>query len=194
MCAKEQKNALYELANTFGNLYEQHDWKLIYPKYYCSTRWTGIHTSCLSIVNAMGPLTALKDRLIRDGYGHPHDDDDDEEEDYAEEEAVDGEDDGELLVVLDNTDTGNHVAAKSKQDRLLYKKVGVNDSNWGIDSMMTGMLIDLTVMTTRIQTTGQPIQHCLAREIRRMLRHIKGSFVFQEGSQEPIFPVVYQLQ
>ena len=63
-----------------------------------------------------------------------------------------------------------------KQDRFLCKRTGVTDTNWGLDSMMFGVLTGVTELTTCLQTTGQPIQHRVAREILATRRALKRNF------------------
>ena len=43
-------------------------WKMLYPKYYCPTRWLGIHRSVLSIISAGDLLEEYTDTLERDGW------------------------------------------------------------------------------------------------------------------------------
>ena len=57
--------------------------------------------------------------------------------------------------------------------------------------MMFGVLIEVTELTTCLQTTGQPIQHRVARKILSVLRALKRSFEQVTGDPEPDYPQVY---
>ena len=69
------------------------------------------------------------------------------------------------LFVADDTDIGNPLASKKKHDVLLDKERGITDTNWGLNSLMYGMLTPITVCIERLQTTKQPIQHRVKREL-----------------------------
>ena len=58
-----------------------------------------------------------------------------------------------------------------RQDRLLCRRIGITDVNWVLDSMVFGVLTEVTYLTTCLQTTGQPIQHRLARVCTRCYVH-----------------------
>ena len=122
-CEQQEQDALARLADNHAGLYEQHGWKLVSLKMYCATRWTGIHVSVKSILCDWGALCVFKSTLIRDGYHYTatNEDEDsdaslDEDEDGGEDGDVDGQAEirGTRLLALDNTDTGQPSAAKSK--------------------------------------------------------------------------------
>ena len=52
-----------------------------------------------------------------------------------------------------------------RQDRLLCRIIGITDANWGLDLVVFGVLIEVIDITTCLQTTGQPIQHLVARKV-----------------------------
>jgi hypothetical protein len=120
MCAQQERDTLANLADNHAGLYEQHGWLLVSIKMYCATRWTGINATVTSFLRGWGALCVLKSTLIRDGYGHTqynyHTLDEDEEDSDAtldEDEDADGQA-GTRLFLLDNSDTGQPGAAKSK--------------------------------------------------------------------------------
>ena len=120
MCAQQERDTLANLADNHAGLYEQHGWLLVSIKMYCATRWTGINATVTSILRGWGALCVLKSTLIRDGYGHTpdngHTPDEDEEDSDAtldEDEDADGQA-GTRLLLLDNSDTGQLGASKSK--------------------------------------------------------------------------------
>ena len=78
-----------------------------------------------------------------------------------------------------------------RQDRLLCKRTGVTDANWGLDLMIFGVLTGMTELTTCLQTTGQPIQHRVAREILATRRALKRNFEQVTGGPDPDYPQVY---
>ena len=43
-------------------------WKMVYPKYYCPTRWIGIKSALQSILAAVTLLESYVDGLVRDGF------------------------------------------------------------------------------------------------------------------------------
>ena len=56
-------------------------WRLIYPKYYCPTRWIGI-TRCLKAILAAGPLLEeYADELAAQGFRPARQEENDEDED-----------------------------------------------------------------------------------------------------------------
>ena len=126
-CEKQERDALARLAENHAGLYEQHGWQLVSQKMYCATRWTGIHTSVKSILRDWGALCVFKSTLICDGYGYTAADEDEDEDANAD---ADGDEDGDedeggdadgqaetrgtRLLALDNTDTGQPGAVKSK--------------------------------------------------------------------------------
>ena len=79
-----------------------------------------------------------------------------------------------------------------RQDKLLCKKTGVTDANWGLDSMIIGVLAGVTELTTCLQTTGQPIQHHVARIILSTQCALKRNFEQVTGGPEPDYPEVYR--
>ena len=85
----------------------------------------------------------------------------------------DGTNDWSDLFEADNTEIGNPLAPKKKQDKLLDREQGITDTNWGLNSLMTGMLKPVTVCIERLQTTKQPIQHRVKRELSKMIRDIR---------------------
>lgn len=120
MCVQQERDTLANLADNHAGLYEQHGWLLVSMKMHCATRWTGINATVLSILRGWGALCVLKSTLIHDGYGHTPDNyqtlDEDEEDSDAtldEDEDADGQA-GTRLLLLDNSDTGQPGAAKSK--------------------------------------------------------------------------------
>ena len=120
MCAQQEQDTLANLADNHAGLCQQHGWLLVSIKMHCATRWTGINATVLSILRGWGALCVLKSTLIRDGYGHTPDNyhtlDEDEEDSDAtldEDEDADGQA-GTRLLLLDNSDTGQPGAAKSK--------------------------------------------------------------------------------
>ena len=120
MCAQQERNTLSNLADNHAGLCEQHGWLLVSIKMYCATRWTGINATVTSILCGWGALCVLKSTLIRDGYGHTqynHHTLDEDEEDSDATLDEDGDADGQVgtrLLLLDNSDTGQPGAAKSK--------------------------------------------------------------------------------
>lgn len=60
-----------------------------------------------------------------------------------------------------------------------------------MDSMMFGMLTGVTELTTRLQTTKQPIQHRVVREISAARRVLKHNFEQLTGGPDPGYPDVY---
>ena len=79
-----------------------------------------------------------------------------------------------------------------RQDKLLCKRTGVTDANWGLDSMIIGVLAGVTELTTCLQTTGQPIQHPIARIILSTRRALKQNFEQVTGGPDPDYPEVYR--
>jgi hypothetical protein len=57
--------------------------------------------------------------------------------------------------------------------------------------MMFGVLSGVTEMTTRLQTTGQPVQHRVARKILAARRAFKRNFEQVAGDPGPDYPEVY---
>ena len=54
--------------------------------------------------------------------------------------------------------------------------------------MMFGVLIEVTELTTCLQTTGQPIQHRVARKILSVLRALKSNFEQVTGELQTVLP------
>ena len=52
-----------------------------------------------------------------------------------------------------------HLIQRKTRDNLLGRERGIIDTNWGLHSLMSGMLKPVTVYIERLQTTKQPIQH-----------------------------------
>ena len=57
--------------------------------------------------------------------------------------------------------------------------------------MMFGALIEVTELTTCLQTNGQPIQHRVACKILSVLRALKRNFEQVTGGPDPDYPEVY---
>ena len=96
------------------------------------------------------------------GYGYTqnedmHSDDEDNGELVSSDDSNDGTSDDDMnwsdLIAADDTETGNPLASKKKQDNLLYRERGITDTNWGLNSLMSGMLKPVTVCIERLQTT-----------------------------------------
>jgi len=81
-----------------------------------------------------------------------------------------------------------------RQDKLLCKRTGVTDANWGLDSMIIGVLAGVTELTTCFQTTGQPIEieHRVARIILSTRCALKRNFEQVTGGPDPDYPEVYR--
>ena len=93
------------------------------------------------------------------------------------------------LFEADDTNIGNPLAPKNKQDILLDRERGITDTNWGLNSLMYGMLTPVTVCIERLQTTKQPIQHRLKRELSKMIREIRRNYISEDGNQPEYDPV-----
>ena len=74
---------------------------------------------------------------------------------------------------------------------MLSQKIGITDANWGLNSFVTALLQLVSVCITRLQTTHQPIQHRISRQILKMERDIKRQFIGNNGG-EPEYPELYQ--
>ena len=74
----------------------------------------------------------------------------------------------DALLLLNMTDSGNHNASSRKRVVLLDPKIGVTDLNWGFDSLMSAFLKPIGRATAQLQTVHQPIQHRVARILRKM--------------------------
>ena len=160
----EVMNELNALAAQFANLYETHGWQMTFPKSYCATRWLGLASSTSAAVQSWGYLSRMKTTLIDEGYGPPLGDDlGDGDGDEEDEELA-------ALLALDGTGTGNDDAAKSKRDVLLDPVKGITDLNYGLNSLVCSALKPYTLASTQLQTTLQPIQHRVARVLRKLRR------------------------
>ena len=166
VCFAQSIRNLENLYTVFGELYEVHGWKLTYTKMYCKSRWTGIHTSCSAAISSWPALVSLKNNLIVLGYGYVQNEDggsDDEggDESVSSDDSNDSNSEDDMnwsdLFVADDTDIGNPLASKKKHDVLLDKERGITDTNWGLNSLMYGMLTPVTVCIERLQTTKEPI-------------------------------------
>ena len=168
---------LNNLVDQFGDLYDTHGWKLTYTKTYCPSRWTGIYTSCTAAIGAWPGLITLKNDLIFHGYGEGADKHDIQENiDESDDDSRASDDENIMwsdLFDADATNTGKKNTVKSKQSALLEMSRGITDVNWGFNSMIVGILEPVTKCMTRLQTTHQPIQHNIARQISKMIRDIK---------------------
>ena len=60
--------------------------------------------------------------------------------------------------------------ASNRRVSLLHQATGVTDVNIGLDTLMSTLLAPFRTAQTRLQTTGQPIQHRVARIVRKLLR------------------------
>jgi hypothetical protein len=97
------------------------------------------------------------------------------------------------LLPLDNTDSGNAVPRK-EANRTPASKVRVTDLNWGLDALRFAFLKPIEVATTRLQTVGQPIQHRVARILRKLRRDVAS---FPGDPREPFIAwrkCVYELR
>ena len=177
------------LAIAMGDVIQTHTWKMTFPKRYCAARWTGLETSADSIVLAWAPLARMKQTLIEDNYGPPREDSDSEsEESSSDEEEEEGEEEKrgtpclDSLLLLDRTHSGNPDASARKRVVLLDPRIGVTDLNWGFNSLMSAFLKPVGLATTRLQTVHQPIQHRVARILRKMRRDVAS---FPKELREP---------
>ena len=198
-CYKKTMEGLNNLVDQFGNLYETHGWKLTHTKMYCPSRWTGVHTSCKSAIGAWPGLVSLKNDLLLSGHGGyggnqlDQQIEDDQVSSGSENDSINdtgNNEDWYGLFNSDNTNTGEKNVSKNKVDSLLERERGITDCNWGLNSMMIGMLDPVTLCMARLQTTQQPIQHRVARQILKMIRDIERSFV-SKPNETPEFPPVY---
>ena len=57
--------------------------------------------------------------------------------------------------------------------------------------MMFGVLSGVTELTTRLQTTGQPVQHYVACKILAARRAFKRNFEQVAGGPDPDYPELY---
>ena len=74
---------------------------------------------------------------------------------------------------------------------MLSQKIGITDANWGLNSFVAALLQPVSVCITRLQTTHQPIQHRISRQILKMERDIKRQFIGNNDG-EPEYPELYQ--
>ena len=136
----------------------------MYPKQYCVTRWTGIGKSTDALIKAWGYLQRLKQNLIRDGYGPK----------IYEEEVIDDEYTALFstneLINLDMTERGNISASAKKCDLLLNESYGITDANWGLNACICTLMKHYNESVLLMQTIKTPIQHRLARIIRKLIR------------------------
>ena len=66
-----RKNALKRLHKVMQTLRTAVTWRMVYPRYYCPTRWLGLHQALLSILNSWDLLVIYVNKLVvEDGY-HP---------------------------------------------------------------------------------------------------------------------------
>ena len=64
-----RKNALKRLHKAMRMLRRVVTWRMVYPRYYCPTRWLGLHQALLSILAAWDLLLIYADNLVtEDGY------------------------------------------------------------------------------------------------------------------------------
>ena len=59
----------------------------------------------------------------------------------------------------------------------------MTDLNWGLDALRFAFLKPIEVATTRLQTVGQPIQHRVARILRKLRRDVAS---FPGDPREPL--------
>ena len=71
-----RKAQLKELHKTMEMLNDVITWRMIYPKYYCPTRWIGIARCLRSILEAEKLLEEYTDKLVEDGWLPDRRDDD----------------------------------------------------------------------------------------------------------------------
>ena len=190
-CYNNAMASLDDLVQQFGNIYDCHSWKLTYTKMYCSSRWTGIHTSCKAALSAWPGLVSLKNDLIVNGYGGKLVEDMDDVEEEDSDCSIDSDVSWEEVLNSDNTRTGNPNAVKAKTDPLLEKERGITDTNWGLNSLMICILDPVTSCMIKLQTTGQPIQHRIARLLSKMNRVLNRSFL-SDNNESPEYPQVYE--
>ena len=103
---------------------------------YCSSRWTGIHTSCKAALSAWTSLVSLKNDLIVNGYGGKSVEDMDDVEEEDSDCSIDSDVSWEEVLNSGNTHIINPNAVKAKTDPLLEKERGITDTNWGLSSLM----------------------------------------------------------
>lgn len=63
-----RKNALTRLHKTMQTLQQACTWRLVYPKYYCPTRWLGLYKAVVSILKCWDLLVVYANDLIEQGY------------------------------------------------------------------------------------------------------------------------------
>ena len=63
-----RKNALKKLHETISVLREKVTWRMVYPKYYCPTRWLGMHRALGAIVGVWPLLQEYAADLVTNGY------------------------------------------------------------------------------------------------------------------------------
>ena len=150
----------------------------------------------MSVISSWSVLVTLKNNLILSGYGCAQNEDmcSDDELVFLD-DSDDGTNDADMnwsdLFEADNTEIGNPLAPKKKQDKLLDREQGITDTNWGLNSLMTGMLKPVTVCIERLQTTKQPIQHRVKRELSKMIRDIRRNYI-PEHCNKPEYDPVFQ--
>ena len=64
-----RKNALKRLHKVMQTLRAAVTWRMVYPRYYCPTRWLGLHQALMSILNSWDLLVIYANELVtEDGY------------------------------------------------------------------------------------------------------------------------------
>ena len=63
-----KKSALRRLHQTMVAIRQTVTWRLVYPRYYCPTRWLGLHQALLSILNSWDLLVIYAGTLQDDGF------------------------------------------------------------------------------------------------------------------------------
>lgn len=172
MCCDEVNTMLAEISELV-EAFEHNAFAHAFPQRYCKTRWSGLHTSALSLCKCWMPLNRMKAMRCDEGFGPPKGggastDDfcDDGSDSDTSSDNVDGFCNNEIaLFNLDNTTTGNPRAAKDKRNILLHKAYGITDLNHGLNSMLATVLNPVSLAIRRLQTVAQPIQHKVNRVI-----------------------------
>ena len=76
------------------------------------------------------------------------------------------------LFVVDDINTGNILAHKSKQDTQLNRELGIVDKKWGLNSLTTGLLKPVTEYIARLKVLHQHVNHRIKRKPSKIIREI----------------------
>jgi hypothetical protein len=88
---------------------------------------------------------------------------------------------------------GSSTAKGKKRDVLLSAGKGVTDTNWGLNSLMEGILTEVVATVKKFEITVQPTQHMCGYWIEELESNLKVMFMKpdDEGLEAPAFPEIY---